>query len=119
MGSVDYASLWIPFIYATEFDAVTDLEGGDARGEIDVMGNEQCLARCQAHNEALMPNSFGIVRKDFRDAATILNRNVALMIGEGGSEYFVASGNGFDSGRGRLRVPTVLVDSDIGDRNQN
>lgn len=67
MGEVEDAALSVPDVFATAFHSHARLGRGDAWGEVDVVGDEQGLARREAHNETLVLVADGIIGKNAVD----------------------------------------------------
>src|SRR5690606_11151979 len=61
MGPVYDAALVVPLVLAVELDRIAHLEPFHARGEIDVVGDEQRPATGDLHDEALVPAAVVVV----------------------------------------------------------
>ena len=82
MGPMDYAAFIVPLEYAVECYGVTHLQGGEARGEVDVVSNEQRLAGSQGENEALVTAAVVVIGKQPCDCAFACDLCSAGLCGE-------------------------------------
>ena len=77
MSPVDDAALWVPCVFALEGDVISDAEGTDPRSNVDVVRDQQSLARPQFDDEPLMSAALIVVRQDFRNSSFALDANSA------------------------------------------
>ncbi len=93
MSPVNDAALVVRFVFAVKLHVVTHLEPGDARCEVDVVGNEQCPTGTDFNYEALMPTAVIVVRQYPRNDAAALGLSTATRgdeVGGGGAGAVVA-----------------------------
>ena len=67
MRPMYYAALGVPLEHAVERDGVTRFQRGKARREVDVVSNEQRLARSKGQNKALVTAAFVVIGKQLCD----------------------------------------------------
>jgi hypothetical protein len=61
MRPVNDTPTGIPFIFAIELDSVPECEGGDSRGQIYVVCNQECLPCGQSNDEPLVSASIVVI----------------------------------------------------------
>src|ERR1700761_8721072 len=81
-----HAPLWVPFIFAFEFDSFAGPQPLDPRSEVVVIGNQQCLTRRHPDDEALMAATLGVVLQQSCDDTTAAYLSPTLMIAISGRE---------------------------------
>lgn len=91
MRPVNYASPRVPFVFAIEFHLISFLECVDSIGQIDVMSNQQRLARLQFDDEALMSTPVFVVGEYCGDGSFSLNLKAASLFGERPGQCLVAT----------------------------
>lgn len=64
MRPVDDSALRIGFKFAVEFHRIAGLQAGHSGRNIDVVGDQKCLARGKAKYKPLMPAAIVVVRQD-------------------------------------------------------
>ena len=80
---MDHPSFRVPFVLPVELDGVALTEHGDPRGKIDVVRDQNCLARSQTDDEALVATAFVVIRQNLGDQSSVLNLNIARVILKG------------------------------------
>ena len=88
---VNHAAFGVPFILAAERHQVAFAKPDNSRCQIDVVRDEQRLARGKRHDEALMPPSVVVVREHPSHDALPFHLNVAGALLEGAGECLVAA----------------------------
>lgn len=63
MRPMDEASLRVPFVFSVELESVARTECGDPRGDIDVVRDQDCLARAEPDDETLVAAAVVVIRK--------------------------------------------------------
>ena len=61
VGPMNKAALAVPFILAVKSDCIAELQADKARGNIDIMRNQQGLPAVEAQDETLMPVTVDII----------------------------------------------------------
>jgi hypothetical protein len=89
---MDDAALRAPFILAPEHHLIAPSQVRYSRREIDVVGDEQGLARAEFQDEALVPASVVVVWQYPLDHAPALNLKVAGVLLESAAEDSLAFG---------------------------
>jgi len=82
MRPMDYAAFGVPLIHAVERDGVTRFQRGQARREVNVMSDQQRLARSQGQNEALVAAAFVVIRKQLGDYSFACDLAPARLFGK-------------------------------------
>ena len=77
MGPVDQTALRVPDVFSKERDRIAFLQVFYPRCKLDVVLNQNCLARWQANDEALMRRTLFVVREDPCDNAFALDLNIS------------------------------------------
>jgi hypothetical protein len=90
---VDRATLGIPLVDAAERHDIAYGETSDARGDVDVVRDEERLAGVQTQDEALVPGALVVVREDPDDGTLALDLEVGRVGVEGPRERSVAAGH--------------------------
>ncbi len=70
-----------------ELDGVAFAERRYSWGKIDVVGNQDCLARTQTDYESLVTPALVVIRENLDNSPLALNLNTAGMTDEGLREY--------------------------------
>lgn len=127
MSPVHHSALPVPFVLAGKLDRRARPQSVDPRREIEVIGDQECLAAGEANDETLVPCALGIIPQHFRDdpVAADLNMTPAAAVC-GGENGFVAAvrrlrtcGNARSGERARCKVKdSVLPGERIDDAQQ-
>lgn len=64
VSPMDNPAFQVPFVLPAKFDGVALTEIGDPWGEIDVVGNQNCLAGTQTDNETLVATAIIVIREN-------------------------------------------------------
>ena len=80
MGPVNHAATVIVFILAVKGQVLSPSWIGDARGKIDVMGNEHGEFRRQAHDKTLVPRGIIVIGEKLNDSSLLGDHNIALPV---------------------------------------
>ena len=67
VSPMDHPSFRVPFVLPIELDGIALTERGDPRGKIDVVGDQNCLARFQTDDETLVATAFVVIREYLSD----------------------------------------------------
>ena len=62
MGPVNHAALRVPLIFAEKSYFVANLERINSRCQVNIVGDQDCLARFELNDKSLMPAPVVIVR---------------------------------------------------------
>jgi hypothetical protein len=62
---MDQPSFRVPFVLPVELDGIALTKRGDPRGEIDVVGDQNCLAPTQTDDETLVATAIVVIRENF------------------------------------------------------
>jgi hypothetical protein len=91
MRPVNDPTLVIPYVLAIEVHQIAFRETGNARGNVDIVGYEQRLPRCEPENETLMARLLQVIieNPDYRPFS--LDLNVARVISERRSDAVLAA----------------------------
>ena len=92
MCPMNDAAFMTPFVFAIKLHSVAALEIGNARCEIDIVRHQKCLAICKFEQEALMSDTFPVIRQDLADDALPRHLQIAFLIGEGMGDDGIAIG---------------------------
>lgn len=82
VGPVDEAAFCVPLVHTTESDGVACLDRVDARRKINVVRNQERLARRQCQDEALVTATFGVGSQELCDNALTCNLSSRVLFGE-------------------------------------
>jgi len=63
VSPMDYPSFRIPFVFSVELESVARTEWVDPRGDIDVVSDQNCLARIETDDETLVATAIVVIRK--------------------------------------------------------
>ena len=85
MCPVNRSTLRVPLIFSEKPYFVANLERDNSRCQVNVVGNQECLARSQLNDKSLMPASVVVVRKEPSDRSVSLDLYLALVLCEGAS----------------------------------
>lgn len=91
MSPMDHPSFCVPLVLSVELDDITLTKRGDPRGKIDVVGDQDCLARIKPNDESLVAAAFVVIREDFGDQSLALNLNVARVLFKGTGQNRIVS----------------------------
>src|SRR5262245_6530696 len=83
MRPVDDAALVVPFVLAPEDDGVAYGQRFNARGDIDVVCDEEGLPGFERHDESLVPVALAVVAEDPGDSSRAGDLDSALPVLEG------------------------------------
>ena len=92
VSPVDYAALFVPFVFAIKFHGVAGFEGADAGGKVNVVGNEEGLTGAELENKFLMSAAVVIIGQNFTNFAGTLDLEIARAILKGVGEGLIAGG---------------------------
>ena len=98
---VDHATPWVPLVVAGELDPVSTADARDTRRDVDVVRDQQRLARVELDDEALMPRALDVVRKNADDGGGAGDMKAALPLAVRGREDLVAVDSGLAGGTAR------------------
>lgn len=104
MCPVNRSALFVPFIFAKKTYFVANLERDNSRCEVNIVGNQDCLARFEFNDKSLMSIPVVIVRQEPTDPTRSLHLKIALVLIECASQPLVTLANGaagIDRGRRR------------------
>ena len=107
MCPVNRSALFVPLIFAEKSYFVASLERDNSRCQVNIVGNQECLAGFEFNDESLMSTPVVIVREEPNDRPRSLDLKIALVLIECASQPLVtfASGAlGIDRGRRRARA---------------
>lgn len=82
----------VPFVLPTERHLVSFSQARYSRGDIDIVGDEQGLARSQFQNETLVPAAIAVIRKYPFDYSPAFDLKFAAALFEGAAKDLVAFG---------------------------
>jgi hypothetical protein len=83
MRPMNYAPFPIPVIFPTNRDLVSISQTNYSRCDIDIVSDEECLARAQFQDEPLMPAAIVVVTKNSLDHSAAFDLKVANALFEG------------------------------------
>ena len=63
MCPVNCSTLFVPLVLAEKFNFVAGLERDNSRGQINIVGNQECLACFEFNDKSLMSTPIVVVRK--------------------------------------------------------
>jgi len=101
---MNHAALLIPFVLAAELHSISLAKTPHSRRKINIMRDNNCLARLKRHDESLMPLPVIVVREDFPDHTSPFDLNVARALLEGASDLLIALGKRRLIALGKRRV---------------
>jgi hypothetical protein len=105
---VDDSALLVPGILAAKLDHVTDVQGCEARRDVDVVSDEERLARSELEYETLVAATFDVIAQDPCHSAGVLDLDGGPVRPERIGEHLIrrtrASGRARDGGRTAPRV---------------
>ncbi|HTG92461.1 MAG TPA: hypothetical protein VL866_07740 [Pyrinomonadaceae bacterium] len=79
----------VPLIFPEKFYFVANLERVNARCQVNIVGDQECLARSQLDDKSLMPAAVIIVREQPSDRSVSLYLSMALAVCKGTSQTLV------------------------------
>lgn len=82
MRPVNESALFVPFVFSVERDGIASTEGGDSRGEVNVVGNQQRLSGFKTQDEALVAAAVIVIGKYLHDDAFTCDLNATLLFPE-------------------------------------
>ena len=82
VGPMNHASSCVPRILTLELNGVTRAERRDPWREIDVVSDQNLLARTETDDETLVTTAIVVVRENLGHLSLALNPNIAEMIRE-------------------------------------
>jgi len=89
------SALFVPDIFTVKANAVADRESADARGDVDVVCDKECLSGRELNDESLMSRTFLIVRQKADHLAPctslVLVANARLIASPTGLRVLVAA----------------------------
>ena len=94
MGPVDDSTFFVPNILAVETDAVAYLKSVDARCNVDVVCQQQCLSRRKLNCESLVSQPVQIVWQNANHLALTFDLYVACPTRECATDGAVANARG-------------------------
>ena len=86
VSPMDHPTFRVPFVHPVELDGVALTELGDPWGEIDVVGNQNCLAGTQTDNETLVATAIIVIRENPSNLSLALNLKIADVVFEGAGQ---------------------------------
>lgn len=95
VSPVDYAALFIPFVFAIEFHGVACVEGADAGGKINIVSHEEGLTGAELEQEFLVSAAVVIICQNSVDFAGALDLEIARAVLKGVGEGLIAGGAGW------------------------
>jgi hypothetical protein len=90
MRPVDDAALAVPLVLPAELDRIACRQPADPRRDVNVVSYQQCLARCETHDETLVTPTFGVIREDSIDNTRARHRQATPMMGKGIRDVLVS-----------------------------
>lgn len=98
MCPVDDTALGAPLILAFEGDRVTNLQGFDFRGDVDIVSDQQGLPGLQFDDKPLMSASLSVVTQHLGHGALTLERSASRLGFQGLGKLGVGVSSDFDRG---------------------
>lgn len=77
---MNYTTLGVPLELAVELHGVPVRQARYAGRQVDVVCNQECLARIESQNETLVPASFSVIREYADNLARAGNLNVGSVV---------------------------------------
>ena len=77
MGPVYHAAFFVPLVLAVELDGIAHLNAGDARRDVDVVGDKDGLARGGLQNKLLVAAAVAIIGKHAGDGESARDLEVS------------------------------------------
>src|SRR5262249_15676637 len=94
MGPVNRPALRVPFIFAEKCHFVANFERNNSRCQVNIVDDQDCLARFKLNDKSLMPIPVVIVRSKTNDRPRSLDLKIALVLIKWWSEPLVTFANG-------------------------
>src|SRR6266511_801222 len=107
MRPVNRSALFAPLIFAEKSYFVANVERDNSRCQVNIVGDQDCLARFEFNDKSLMSTPVVIVREEPTDRPRSLHLKIALVLIECASQPLVTFANGalsIDRGRRRARA---------------
>jgi hypothetical protein len=114
MCPVNCSAFWVPLILAEKSYVVASLEGDNSRCQVNIVGDQDCLARFKLNDKSLMPGPFVIVRQESSNFPRALDLKIALVLIECASKPLVTFANsplGTVRGRRHARAEHVKAEN--------
>lgn len=115
MGPVNGSAFRVPFILAEKRDFIANFKRVNSGCEVNIVSDQERLARFEFNDKSLMPTPIVIVTKDPSDHSSSFDLKIALMLNECASQPLVSVVNcGLSPDRGSVLlvdVPRILRDS--------
>jgi len=92
VSPVDYAALFVPFVFAIKVHSVARFEGADAGGKVNIVSHEEGLTGAELKEEFLMSAAVVIICQNSGDFAGALDLEIARAILKGVGEGLIAGG---------------------------
>lgn len=111
VSPMNHPSFRVPFVLSVELNSVTFTKRRYPWCEIDVVGNQNCLARTQTDYESLMTTAIDVIRENLCNYSSALNLNVAGVtvesLGQNRVSLSCTCGRRFRRQRIVLHIPCV------------
>jgi hypothetical protein len=89
---VDRTALLVPLVLAVEPYPIASPEPDNPRRDVDVVRNKDCLTRCEANDEPLMPAPGQVVGENARYYTLTFNLNIARPVFESVCDLSIVTG---------------------------
>lgn len=107
MRPVNRSTFFVPLVFAEKCDFIANRERDNSRCQVNIMGNQECLARFECNDKSLMPTSVSIIREEPTDGSRSLHLKIALVLRKGMGQTLVTFANSYlaiDHRRRRARA---------------